>query len=245
MVRQLGFAAVLIAFVCSTVLAADPWIGQKVFWKETAKAKIGNDEVSIDLLPFPSKVEAVNGEWLWLGRAWVHKSDVMLSQQAFDYYSEQIRLAPTQARNWAKRGLVRQDQADFEDAIEDFVEAILLDPNYASALNNIAWLRATCPTERYRNGTLAVGYAKRACELTSWNDFSRLDTLAAAYAQLGDFTNAVTYQEKAIALATNAAEKQELRSHLTLYKAGKPYRDAQEVRVARQIDFRGWRPQQY
>ena len=177
MVRQFGFATVLIAFICSTVLGADPWIGKKVFWKETAKAKIGNDEVNIDLLPFPSTVEEVNGEWLWLGRAWVRQADVMLSQQALDFYTEQIRINPTQARNWAKRGLVHHDRADFDNAIEDYVEAIRLDPKYASAFNNIAWLRATCPDELYRDGWLAVAYATKACELTSWKDFSRIDNL--------------------------------------------------------------------
>ena len=55
-----------------------PWIGQKVFCKPDAKAKVGNQLVKIELLTFPSEVEAVNGDWLWLGRAWVRKHDVML-----------------------------------------------------------------------------------------------------------------------------------------------------------------------
>ncbi len=59
-----------LAIAGSTVLAADPWIGQKVFCKPDAKAKVGNQLVKIELLTFPSEVEAVSGDWLWLGRAW-------------------------------------------------------------------------------------------------------------------------------------------------------------------------------
>lgn len=47
---------------------------------------------------------------------------------------------------------------------------------------------------------------------------------AAAYAENGEFGEAVKWQEKAIELAPTS-EKADLRSRLELYKSGKPYRD--------------------
>jgi tetratricopeptide (TPR) repeat protein len=86
-------------------------------------------------------------------------------------------------------------------------------------------MEATCPDAKYRDGKKAVDDGKRACELTAWRDAHALDTLAAAYAEAGDFQNAVKWQEKAVALYP-ASSKSELRSRLDLYKAHKPYRDA-------------------
>jgi len=60
--------------------------------------------------------------------------------------------------------------------------------------------------------------------LTGWKDGAMLDTLAAAYAETGDFPNAVKWAEKAIELAPKEI-KGELRSHLDLFKAHKPYHE--------------------
>ncbi len=65
-------------------------------------------------------------------------------------------------------------------------------------LNDRAWLRATCPDASLRNGQLAVTDAKKACDLDGWELASHIDTLAAAYAEAGDFDSAVRYQSEAI-----------------------------------------------
>jgi len=69
--------------------------------------------------------------------------------------------------------------------------------------------------------------ATKACDLTSWKDAANLDTLAAAYAEQGDFANAVKREEQAIELASGR-QKGELQSHLDLFKGHKPFR--QEVK---------------
>ena len=225
MTRQFAFAAVLLAFSYSAVLAADQWIGRTVFWKHDAKAKIGNEAIKIELVPFPSTVEDVNGEWLWLGSAWVRKSDVLLREDALDYYIEQIRRNPSSAILWLRRGMVWNVRGEFDNSIKDYSEAIRLDPKYAFAYNASAWLRATCPDEHYRDGKKAVANATTACKLSAWEEGEYIDTLAAAYAESGDFPNAIKWQEKAIALATKESEKHLWRERLELYKAGEPYRE--------------------
>tara|TARA_B100000809_G_scaffold264400_1_gene320130 strand:- start:1290 stop:1601 length:312 start_codon:yes stop_codon:yes gene_type:complete len=101
--------------------------------------------------------------------------------------------------------------------------AIELNPDYAKAHNNFALLLATCPDDKYRDGEKAVSIARRSCELLGWDNPSVLDTLSAAYAERGQFAEAIKWQTKAIELAP-AGGKAVLQSRLQLYEAGKPYR---------------------
>ncbi len=94
----------------------------------------------------------------------------------------------------------------------------------AAHLNTIAWQRATSEDENYRDGELAVEAATRACELTGWGRDSMLDTLAAAYAETGDFEAAVKWQLNAIQLLQDESEKDDYESRLKLYQQKKPYR---------------------
>jgi hypothetical protein len=87
-----------------------------------------------------------------------------------------------------------------------------------------AWLRATCPDEKHRDGNQAVADAKQACESSSWKNMRHLDTLAAAYAETGDFIEAVKWQEQAITLASPAL-KSEYEARLALYRDQQPYRE--------------------
>ena len=93
----------------------------------------------------------------------------------------------------------------------------------AVTCNYLAWLRATCPDEKCRNGQQAVEYATKACEMAQWKDEEYLDTLAAASAEAGDFDKAVEWQKKGMDLAPTS-KKADFESRLKLYQEKKPYR---------------------
>ena len=76
-----------------------------------------------------------------------------------------------------------------------------------------------------RDGRQAVAAATKACEVTGRNEPGLLDTLAAAYAESGDFDSALKWQVKAIELETDAKEKAAYGERLKLYKDKQPYRD--------------------
>jgi tetratricopeptide (TPR) repeat protein len=100
---------------------------------------------------------------------------------------------------------------------------------YALVLNQRAWLRATCPEASFRNGQLAIADSKRACQLSKWNRAGWVDTLAAAYAETGDFDAAVRYEQQAITMSKTEPEvrDRELRSTI-----GRPLREKERNDLA-------------
>lgn len=112
----------------------------------------------------------------------------------------------------------------FDPAIRHFTWALAINPDIPSVLNNLAWIRATHPNAKLRNGTQAVELAERCCKLSNYQLGATLDTLAAAYAEAGQYDTAIKWQKKLIEL-TPPANKGEMQTRLKLYQAGNPYRD--------------------
>jgi len=137
-----------------------------------------------------------------------------------------LRLKPQDASALAYRGFAYSQQGEYEKAAHDFNEAIRVDAKNEDACNNLAWLRATCPVETLRNGAEAVTLATKACDLSHWSRWARIDTLAAAYAEAGDFTKAVEYEKKVLTMdGISPGDLTELRQHLALFENHQPYRD--------------------
>lgn len=138
--------------------------------------------------------------------------------------TETIRLDPRNVHAYCARGMGMFKKQEVDKAIPDFMEAIRLDPKDPFGFNCLAWVYAVSSDAQYRNGIKAVEYATKGCELTGWKDADLLATLAAAHAESGDFTKAIEWQTK----ADEIAEKEktpDFKSHLELYKSGKPYRE--------------------
>jgi TonB family protein len=113
-----------------------------------------------------------------------------------------------------------------ELALRDLREAVRIMPNGSKANSMLAWFLATRPEDRFRNGAHAVSAAKKACELSRWQSSSFIDTLAAAYAEAGDFDQAVKYEKQALTDSSSAPrERQEREKRLALFQQRKPFRD--------------------
>jgi serine/threonine protein kinase/TPR repeat protein len=108
----------------------------------------------------------------------------------------------------------------------------------ASALNEVARLLATSSDPNLRDGTNAVIFAEKSVAITRRTNDTYLDTLAAAYAEAGDFAKAVSVQEEAIGLLTHEQSKADFTSRLRLYKLGSPYRMGNE-KLAEKYNYAG------
>ncbi len=159
--------------------------------------------------------------WTVRGGAWAHKKDY---DKAIADYNEAIRVDATHAHAYYDRAVVWKYKKDYGKAIADYNEAIRLDPKDRDSHNNLAWLWATCPIAKYRDGKKAVESALHACEASGWKAAYYVGTLAGAYAEAGDFAKAVEYQEKANGLYADTLDKERGEERLKLYKAKKPYR---------------------
>jgi Zn-dependent protease len=124
------------------------------------------------------------------------------------------------------RGLVEGRRGQWQRAIEDYREALRLQPKLATAQNNLAWLLASCPVDAFRNGQEAVEQAASACNATGWRNPSCLGTLAAACAEVGDFDQAVRLQNRALADPAYRQKYGEatVSGRLRLYEQGLPCR---------------------
>ena len=112
------------------------------------------------------------------------------------------------------------------EAIADFEKAAAQQPKGKDVLNNLAWLLATAPEDKLRDGKRAVTLATQACELTDYKEAYILSTLAAAYAETGDFDNAVKWSSKAVELGKDKEHADALKKELASYQAHKPWREA-------------------
>jgi tetratricopeptide (TPR) repeat protein len=99
-------------------------------------------------------------------------------------------------------------------------------------LDSLARIQATCPEDSLRNGKEALEKSLRACELSNWESADIIDTLAAAYAEVGDFDRAVKYQMQAISMSgTYGPARRKMEERLELYREHKPYRKESKLKA--------------
>ena len=123
---------------------------------------------------------------------------------------------------------------DHTGALADLERALELDADNDGVLNNLAWLLATSPDDALRDGWRAIELATKACEETEWKQAHIISTLAAGYAEAGDFEKAREFSKKAVETGGESPEvKEQLQNELASYEAEKPWRERQEVAEAK------------
>jgi tetratricopeptide (TPR) repeat protein len=205
--------------------------------RSTNLAVSGHDHRSLRVY----RVGRQNGRWLWLkaetegAEGWARVEDVIPFDQAIDYFTSEIRANPRSSAAYNNRGHIWKEKQEYDIAIADYGEAIRLDPKYATAYNARAWLRATCPDARYRDGAGAFADASRAYQLGNGKVAYVIGSMAAAYAECGDFDAAIKWQEKAQDLYDGEEDREKGRGRLVLYRAKTAYRQEPEATSAAEV----------
>lgn len=112
------------------------------------------------------------------------------------------------------------------DAIRVLRTIVAKDESDADATSMLAWLLATARDDALRDGKAAVALAERAVAQAGDDvDADRLDTLAAAYAEVGRYADALVTARRAVDKAGASDLAGEIRERIALYERGQPYRE--------------------
>lgn len=233
--------------------ACAPWHG----WRATAKFRLG------DLPGALADTDKVLRSGSATATAWTVRGGCHAAQgnhrRAVQDYAEAVALDPFDAAPFAGRAACWEALGQKARAVDDFITAAKLAPqdlevrlaraafrgrlgdtagaaqdlafvemhaSDAATLNALAWYLATGPVDDLRDGARATTLARRAFDLSAGTDAQCLDTLAAALAEAGDFTEAAQQQELALADRVFASRHgPAARQRLDLYRLGLPYRE--------------------
>jgi tetratricopeptide (TPR) repeat protein len=175
----------------------------------------------------PNYVEAHRNIGLVLG------SQGMLNE-AMSHFSEVLRISPGDAEVHYLVADALETTGHTGRALPHFREAIRLEPDRPAFLSHLAWVLSTDSDPELRGGSEAVRLAERAAKMTRYQNPVILDTLAAAYAETGQFEQAVQAAERGLAICSKTGEHDlggRVRQRLGLYRQARPYREPPRPQV--------------
>src|SRR5262249_32085651 len=161
-----------------------------------------------------------------LGRALLEKGQL---NAAIDNFRAASSIRPDDADCQTTLGIALDEKGRSAEAIEHYEKALQISPQSVSALNNLAWLLATSSDASLRNGARAIQLARQADHLSQGTNALVLRTLAAGYAETGQFGKAIESGRAAMEVARAQGDKSlagTLEQEIALYELALPYREA-------------------
>jgi len=147
--------------------------------------------------------------------------------EAMDHFQEAVRIRPSFARARQNLGLLLERRGRTDEAVKEYREALRWSADAPDIAKSLAWILATDPDPRVRNGAEALRLAEAANVATGGKDPQAQDILAAAYAEAGRFDDAVRAAERALALVGTSATveaREGANARLAHYRAGRAFR---------------------
>ena len=160
------------------------------------------------------------------------RAQVFMAQGKYELAVQDCNEALRKYRGFVEAAMLRaqinEHLGKYAEASKEFDYLIAIHPRrvtLARVLKQRAWFQATCRDSSFRNGQQAVKDAKAACSIQEWKDETTIDTLAAAYAETGDFDSAVRYAQQALAVKDiSPTDYKKIQRHLELFQQRKPIR---------------------
>ncbi len=225
----------------SDALAIAPDAVEGVAMRSLVASQEGRFADAITDLEMLVRFDPSNTRWIiQLGSLYLADKRPRLSIKLFD---ELIKQKPNEWQALRVRGDAKLSINDHAGAIVDYEAAIKLVEamdrkqqaeeavDLSGLHNNLAWVLSTSPQDAVRDGKRSLELGLKACEETEYKKAHILSTLAACYAETGDFDNARKWSEKAVELGAEEDSEQleQLKKELESYKANKPWREEQKT----------------
>ena len=148
-----GLGALLAITVCfvfglhppASAQDATGWVGKRIILQFGSVLKVGNAVVDNQKSVANGRgglretsriyrVEQVSGPWLWLkaekegASGWIRANEIILYDNAIDYFTNQIRANPSNEAAYTARGHIWKDKKEYDIALADYNESVRLDP---------------------------------------------------------------------------------------------------------------------
>ena len=147
---------------------------------------------------------------------------------AIKYFRQALEIYPEHLEALYNLGLALWASGDSVAAVKQYKRVLQIKPDWTTPANSLAWILATDVNESIRNGDEAVHWARLACKGEGRENPEYLDTVAAAYAEAGNFEQAVQTAQRALSLARAGGDIsliKDLEYRLHLYRSGKAFRE--------------------
>jgi protein O-mannosyl-transferase len=149
-------------------------------------------------------------------------------REALVHYRQLVELQPDNFEVHNIVGTVLVQQHRIREGVEEWQKVLIVQPDNGNAMSNLAWVFATAPDDSLRDGAQAVKLAEQALQLSGGRIPILFRTLAAAYAENGQFSQAIETAQRGITLANsqgNPGLAAELQGSIGLYQESRPLRD--------------------
>ena len=144
------------------------------------------------------------------------------------HFRRALQLDPQDLQTCANLGMTLMLQGQFQEARDLLQKAHARSKTDLQIALTLAWLLATCPDDKVRNGHQALTVGRCACQTTDFNNPRALDVLACAYAELGQFPQAQQCARQALQLAQQQGHHpwtRRFQEHLQAFNAHRPHRE--------------------
>jgi tetratricopeptide (TPR) repeat protein len=161
-----------------------------------------------------------------LAKALLQKGQVA---DALIHYRKLLELQPDNIEVHNIVGTVLTQQGRVGEGVDEWQKVLAIQPDNGNAMSNLAWVFATSPDQSLRDGPKAVELAEQALRLSGGRIPILFRTLAAAYAESGEFSKAIQTAQQGIELANsqgNSGLATELQGNIALYQEQQPLRDS-------------------
>ncbi|HEY2882651.1 MAG TPA: tetratricopeptide repeat protein [Pirellulales bacterium] len=155
-------------------------------------------------------------------------------RKAIDAYTDALVIKPDLMAALEGRANMYLNIGKHAEAVSDYNSAMKIDEKNPGVLNNLAWVLATSPDDKVRDGKRSIELGTKAAEATKYEKPHILSTLAAGYAESGDWDNAKKWSQKANEVGkddpeVDAETREQLKKELASYEEKKPWREKMEM----------------